>query len=58
LEGVRKRMLEAGSDQDYEDPDNYSLCPATKAETRVVSEELDPALAQTMKSRADSDHDN
>lgn len=51
-------MLEAGSDQDYEDPDNYSLCPATKADTRVVSEELDPAPAQTIKSRADSDHNN
>jgi len=30
LEGVRQRMMEAGSDQDYEDPDNYNLAPVKK----------------------------
>lgn len=30
LDTVRQRMIEAGSDQDYEDPDNYSLGPPSK----------------------------
>jgi len=51
-------MIEAGSDQDYEDPDNYSLCPATKAEIRDVSEEvIEPAPAVAILSRADSEKD-
>lgn len=28
LDKVRLRMIEAGSEQDYEDPDNYELGPA------------------------------
>jgi hypothetical protein len=30
LESVRQRMLEAGSDQDYEDPDNYDVGTSKK----------------------------
>ena len=38
LEGVRQRMMEAGSDQDYEDPDNYCV-PVQKMGAALVEEE-------------------
>lgn len=37
LESVRQRMIEAGSDKDYEDPDNYSLGPPDKIKPQESS---------------------
>lgn len=49
-------MLEAGPDQDYEDPDNYSLGPAPKTRTRGVSEAIEPLTVTVPKAEHPSDY--
>jgi SHAQKYF class myb-like DNA-binding protein len=58
LESVRLRMIEAGSDQDYEDPDNYDLGPSkTKPKgVSVVDMESPQVQVPPKVERATSDY--